>query len=90
MLITIDNILDWPKVKQVREAMAGAEFVDGQRTAGFRAKRVKHNEQLSATAEVRKEIDALVIGSLRRNDHFQRFALPRSLKRPCSAATVSA
>ena len=82
MLITIDNVLDWPKVKLVREAMAGAEFVDGQKTAGFRAKRVKHNEQLSPKAEVRKEIDTLVLNSLRQNGEFQRFAIPRSLKRP--------
>lgn len=82
MLVTIDDVLDWPQVKQLRDAMAGGEFVDGQKTAGFRAKRVKHNEQLSPKAEIRKEIDGMVVNALRRNAEFQRIAIPRSIQRP--------
>lgn len=82
MLATIENVLDWPQLKVLRQALAKGEFIDGQKTAGFRAKRVKHNEQLSPKGPLRKEHDAMVIDSLRRNTEFQRVAVPRTIQRP--------
>lgn len=82
MLVTIDNVLDLPSVQHLRKAMAEGDFVDGQKTAGFRARRVKHNEQLSPEGGIRKEMDAMVVDSLRRNVDFQRCALPRAIQRP--------
>jgi PKHD-type hydroxylase len=82
MLATIDNVLDRPSVSFLREAMADGEFIDGQKTAGFRAKRVKHNEQLSPDGDLRKEMDKRVVNALRQHDEFQRLALPRSIQRP--------
>lgn len=82
MLATIDNVLDRQSVTYLRKAIADGQFVDGQKTAGFRAKRVKHNEQLSPDSGLRKEIDAMVVDALRRNMDFQRLALPHSIQRP--------
>jgi PKHD-type hydroxylase len=82
MLAAIDNVLDRQSVAYLRKAIADGQFVDGQKTAGFRAKRVKHNEQLSPDSGLRKEIDAMVVDALRRNMEFQRLALPRSIQRP--------
>lgn len=82
MLTTIENVLDWPQLKVLRQALAEGEFVDGQETAGFRAKRVKHNEQLSRKAPLRKEHDAMVVDALRRSAEFQRVAHPRHIQRP--------
>ena len=60
--------------------MAGSStFVDGRATAGFRAKRVKENEQLNPAAPSR---DTLVIDGLRRNAEFQRIVLPRTIQKP--------
>jgi PKHD-type hydroxylase len=67
MLATIDNVLDRGAITHLRQVMADGEFVDGQKTAGFRAKRVKHNEQLSPDGSLRKELDAMVVDALRRN-----------------------
>jgi PKHD-type hydroxylase len=82
MLATIDNVLDRGAITHLRQVLADGEFVDGQKTAGFRAKRVKHNEQLSPDGSLRKELDAMVVDALRRNAEFQRLALPRSIQRP--------
>jgi PKHD-type hydroxylase len=82
MLAAIDSVLDWPQLKALRKALAEGEFVGGEKTAGFRAKRVKHNEQLSPTGPLRKEFDAMIVDSLRRNAEFQRVAMPRSIQRP--------
>ena len=82
MLATIDNVLDWPTLKALREALAEGSFVDGQTTAGFRAKRVKHNEQLSPKGGNRKGLDKTVLDALRRHKEFQRVALPKAIQRP--------
>ncbi|MEQ8357062.1 MAG: Fe2+-dependent dioxygenase [Kiloniellaceae bacterium] len=82
MLVTIDNVLDLAALKTIRKAMAEGDFDNGQKTAGQRAKRVKHNEQLSPKDQSRKEIDALVQDSLWRNAEFHRFAVPRFINRP--------
>ncbi len=82
MLATIDNVLDRPAITYLRKAIADGEFIDGQKTAGFRAKRVKHNEQLSPNGDLRKEMDTMVVDALRRSPEFQRVALPRSIQRP--------
>ena len=82
MLATMESVLDWPALKEIRKALAEGNFVDGQKTAGSRAKRVKHNEQLSPKDDSRKQIDMLVVDALRRNAEFQRVVIPRSIQRP--------
>lgn len=82
MLATIDAVLDWPTLKALRKAMSEGDFVDGAETAGFRAKRVKHNEQLSPKGNSRREMDRTVLDALRKNGEFQRVAFPRTIHRP--------
>jgi PKHD-type hydroxylase len=82
MLAKIDTVLDAEALEVVREALVAGEFVDGQKTAGFRAKRVKHNEQLSPKDDSRASIDKLVVAALQRNAEFQRFVLPKAIQRP--------
>jgi PKHD-type hydroxylase len=82
MLATIDGVLDGAALKKIRQAIATGDFVDGQNTAGLRAKRVKHNEQLSHKDASRRVIDKMVIDALMRSAEFQRVALPRTLYRP--------
>ncbi len=82
MLTTLDAVLDWPALKTLRSALEAGAFVDGQSTAGFRAKRVKHNEQLSPKGSDRKTLDDLVLNALRKHDGFQRVAFPKAIQRP--------
>lgn len=82
MLTTIPNVLDPEALAKIRKAMGDGLYQDGQKTAGARAKRVKHNEQLSPKDESRKEIDQLVLDALWKNGEFHRFAVPRFINRP--------
>jgi PKHD-type hydroxylase len=82
VLVTIDSVLDWPAIKTLRQALAEGTFVDGQKTAGFRAKRVKHNEQLTTKGDGRRDLDTMVLDGLRRSPEFQRAAMPKSIQRP--------
>ena len=82
MLECIPDILTPAEIETVLAGMSDTGYVDGAKTAGFRAKRVKHNEQLGRNAASRETIDKLIISALRRNKDFQRVALPRTMKTP--------
>lgn len=82
MLTCIPSILNSTELEHIDECLKEAEFEDGKTTAGFRAKRVKENLQLTAAAPVKKEINELVQGALKRNTLFQRVAIPRTIRQP--------
>ena len=82
MLVCIPNVLSPQEVKRVRDWMDAAEFVDGRQTAGFRAKRVKNNEQVGRNLPERDEIDQIVLDGLANSAEFNRVVLPRKTQRP--------
>ncbi len=82
MLTCIPDVLDWTEIKKIRAMVAEGEFQDGKKTAGYRAKRVKHNRQMDPTSEAAKEIMEIVQTGLWRNSTFQRVALPKSMRPP--------
>lgn len=82
MLECVPEVLTPAEVERAVAVMTASDFVDGKKTAGFRAKRVKKNEQLGRNTPSREEIDKLIIGSLRKNSLFQRLAMPRTINTP--------
>ena len=82
MLVCIADVLSLNQLKKIRAAMNDGSFLDGKKTAGFRAKRVKNNEQLGRDHPQRDEIDKLVTEALYGNAEFQRCVLPQSIQRP--------
>ena len=82
MVSYIPDILDWTEIKKIRAAIAEGEFRDGKQTAGYRAKRVKHNLQMDQSSNAAKEVKAMILTGLRRNPTFQRVVLPRSIRPP--------
>ena len=82
MLVCIPDVLSPANVKRVREWMDAAEFVDGKTTAGFRAKRVKKNEQVGRNLPEREEIDKIVLDGLKNSAEFNRVVMPRKTQKP--------
>ena len=82
MLTCIPDILDWTEIKKIRAAITEGEFEDGKKTAGYRAKRVKHNLQMDRNSEAAKAVKAIILTGLRRNPTFQRVALPKTIRPP--------
>ena len=82
MLECIPDILTEAELEKAVSAMSEVEFVDGSVTAGFRAKRVKRNEQLGRNAPSRDFVNKMITAALRRNQTFQRTAMPRTIKSP--------
>ena len=83
----IPDILDWSGIKKIRAAVAEgeSEFRDGKKTAGYRAKRVKHNLQMDRASEHAGEVKATILTGLRRNPTFQRVALPKTIRPPLTS-----
>ncbi len=79
MLITIDNLLDQPTLKTVREMLDRADFVDGKLSAGKEARAVKNNEELSLQSPLHQQLNQLVMGALVQNKKYQNAALPLKL-----------
>lgn len=82
MLACIPDVLSPDAVKKVQEWMNAADFIDGKKTAGFRAKRVKNNEQVGRNAADRGDINALVLSAINDNTDFRAFAMPRHVQTP--------
>ena len=82
MLECVPDILTPSEVEKTVAVMTASEFVDGKTTAGFRAKRVKKNEQLGRDANQRDEINKTVIAGLRRSKAFNRFVQPAIIQTP--------
>ncbi len=82
MLECIPDILEPAAVRRIREAIKEQAFRDGAETAGYRARRVKKNEQLGRDAPDREALDKLVTDGLKANKTFQRVAHPHRIRRP--------
>jgi PKHD-type hydroxylase len=82
MIHCIPDIFDLTELRQLRAALAGGSFVDGRRTAGKRARRVKQNEQLQGDSDAAKAMRAQVLKALERNPTFRQVALPRKIRPP--------
>ncbi len=82
MFVCIPDVLSRDELKSLRKAIAAADFEDGRRTAGYRAKKVKNNLQLKRDNDKSAEIKQTVVAALRSNKTFQRIALPRSIRPP--------
>ena len=82
MLITIPNILDTQRLDFIRQVLEKANFVDGTLSAGMAAKRVKHNEELSADDTQMQQLNNLVMGSLIQHEEFKAAAIPYRVAAP--------
>jgi PKHD-type hydroxylase len=80
MILGLDAILTGEELTALRARLAGADFQDGRSTAGWHARLVKENAQLSKddplAGAVRTEIDA----ALRRNAIFMAAVQPKLIQ----------
>lgn len=79
MILTFTDIISEEEHKTILEKLQDAEFVDGKRTAGWAAAKVKNNEQLAGKSPVRKEVTDIILKALRRHDKFRAAVQPKQL-----------
>lgn len=79
MILTIDDILLPQDLEQFQSLLNQAKFVDGTLTAGWHAKLVKQNTQLSRESSLAESISKQVKVVLGENLLFQAVAYPKSI-----------
>jgi PKHD-type hydroxylase len=79
MMTCISGLLSRDQVAEIRKVLGGATFIDGKATAGYRAKRVKNNEQLQAGSSERKQLMPKIIEALTANRDFRTTAWPKRI-----------
>lgn len=77
MFLRLSQVLSATEVQELMGLAQKGRFVDGRKTAGKRLHGRKNVEQLEASAEETKRIDAIVLSAFRRHTEFQNFAMPR-------------
>lgn len=82
MLVVVPNVLKPEELKAIHAALAECDFVDGKATAGYRAKRVKHNQQMDRESGPANQIKQTVIQAILRNQLFREVTFPRSIRPP--------
>lgn len=76
-MLTIADVLTAEDLEKVRQSLAEAPFVDGRRTAGAAARKVKSNQQTDSADPKVKALAAFVRKALERSPMFVAFARPQ-------------
>lgn len=82
MIVTIPDVITPQEQQEMLRLVKELPFVDGKETAGFRAKLVKNNEQVSKEAGERRVMQEIVVRALMRSPDFRRGALPHRIRPP--------
>jgi PKHD-type hydroxylase len=85
MLIQIPGVFDQNKLENIRELLANTSFVDGRKTAGIMAQRVKQNQEMQASRQQTEYLDQLIMGTLANNTTFRDAVLPHQVAQPVIA-----
>lgn len=80
MILAIENVLTTEELDVITSKLKDAEFVDGKLTAGWFAKEVKNNTQLSGNAEASQELRTIAVKALKRNRLFQAAVKPKIIR----------
>ncbi|MEL7316833.1 MAG: Fe2+-dependent dioxygenase [Cyanobacteria bacterium J06559_3] len=79
MILCIGDVLTPDELTLIIEKLAAAEFIDGKVTAGWHARLVKQNSQLSKQSPALAEVRSLINTALQRNRLFQMIARPKHI-----------
>lgn len=77
MFLRLSQVLSATEVQELMGLAQKGRFVDGRKTAGKHLHGRKNVEQLEASDDETKRIDAIVLSAFRRHTEFQNFAMPR-------------
>lgn len=82
MFVRVPQVLNDAELRDIRERLAAAPWVDGRVTAGHQSTRAKANEQVPEDSDVARALGNIVLGALQRNALFTSAALPRRVFPP--------
>lgn len=85
MLVQIPGVLNAEELTALQRTLEQSEFIDGKRTAGMAAERVKRNEELDRDAPQKDPLARILMGALYRSDTFRAAAMPAKVSTPIFA-----
>lgn len=88
MQLILERVLNDDQLRNVRQTLAGARFVDGRLSAGHDASRVKNNEELAASRQVLDLLNSTVMAALNEHEAYRAGALPLRAASPIFARYV--
>jgi PKHD-type hydroxylase len=82
MVIEIPELFTPDEARDMREALAGADWSDGRVTAGYRAARVKDNDQLALDHPLARQLGQRILAQLSQTPLFIAASLPARVLPP--------
>jgi PKHD-type hydroxylase len=82
MLLRIPEVFQPAEVVQIREALEGADWLDGKLTAGYQSAQAKHNLQLAEDDPLARQIAEVMLQRLWQHPLFMSAALPHKVFPP--------
>ena len=82
MLLAIPDVLTSEQVKQARELLSAAQWIDGRVTAGHQSSRTKDNMQIPENHPVARQLGEIILTALGQNALFISAALPAKVFPP--------
>jgi len=79
MLIEIKSLINEAQLQKIHEILGDSEFVDGKRTAGKAAQRVKNNLESALSPEKQQLLNRILMSAIGNNQQFKSFALPNRM-----------
>lgn len=82
MIVSIENLLEKDQILEFRQILDTSAFQDGKKTAGFRARRVKNNEQASWKETGVALVQDTVLEAIKSNNRLVKACHPKRISRP--------
>ena len=82
MLLHIPGVLSAEQIRQMRESLDAAPWVDGRETVGTQGARVKRNQQLPDASPLRRQLGETVLTALAAQPLFHAATLPLRILPP--------
>ncbi|MBE9041978.1 Fe2+-dependent dioxygenase [Oscillatoriales cyanobacterium LEGE 11467] len=79
MIFSIDDVLTPEELQHITDRLDPKDFIDGKLTAGWHAKLVKHNTQLTKKADYTEELTQKVTAALWRHPLFKVATQPKTI-----------
>lgn len=82
MLLQVPEVLTKAEVAQIRAAIDGGPWIDGNVTSGFQSALAKRNDQLDPAADAGRRAGEVILGAVKGSLLFSSAALPRAFVPP--------
>ncbi len=79
MLVEIKSLINAAQIEKIRGLLDQSEFVDGKKTAGKAAVKVKNNLESALSPQGQQLLNRILMASLGNHQQFKSFALPNRM-----------